>query len=537
MPKVDTNSVVLSYARETVHGTAVTDPASHRRLEPNDISDFAAQITTTPRTPISDKLQRQKGTPTDLDAPVAFPADITMGTIIEFLEAATFAKWQLATVRDLPIASVTADTNNDNSVDAGEFQFTLDTALVAAQNGYLLNDALVWVRGMGNDQNNGLHQLRAVTGVTAMVLVEAGDLANNGDRTVAETAAPAGAVMSFAGYAIPAAAGRVWDWDATTSKGTLTLDAAVITALKAGLKKGMKVHFGSVQQTDEEIQNGLWTAADAHTPGFARYTGDSTMTTLVFDQVVSALQTDIAIDATNRIDVVYGDFLQNVPVSDDAYSDVAYTIAQGSPNLFGPAAAESGLEYATGAKLGPLTLNFPVTDKATFTAAFTGRDIEPPAEGSIGALADPVLNNILNTTSDFARLRMEADGEGIETDFTSLTVTIDPQISPEKVLGQFGARYMNRGNLLVNIEAEVIFASDLIPRVIRDNTTAIFDLVVANGDGVLAIGVPGMTVGGGGRTYAANESVKISATGESFEDEDFGVSVLASFLPVPIPTS
>ena len=70
------------------------------------------------------------------------------------------------------------------------------------------------------------------------------------------------------------------------------------------------------------------------------------------------------------------------------------------------------------------------------------------------------------------------------------------------MLNKLGAQYINRGNLLVDVAVQVIFASALVPNAIRDNETMSFQAIVANGDGVIAVDVPSQTLEGGGREYA-----------------------------------
>ena len=553
MAKIDTNTVVMSYAREATHGTPTTAPAEHTRLEPNDITSFGSTITRSARAPISDRLQRRKGTPVRLAAAAEFVQDLTIDGIVEFLAAVSFTKWQNAAIRNLGIASVTGDTDNDDTVDAGEFEFTLDQALASAEIAKLKNGSLLWADGMALARNNGLKELRAdmAAGAPTKILVEAGDLAGGGDTATAETvAATRSATLSYAGHAISAASGRTWAYDATAREATLTLATAEVTIIKAVLKEGQIVHLGSVAETGfETLGNGIRgdsvAVADAAF-GFARYTGRGSATSLVFDRLDDPLRangdgaTGPGLEDTDAIHLVYGDFLRNVSRNDASYEDVAYTLRLGMPDLFTSAATGAGLEYATGSKLGPLALTFPEEGEVSASLTFTARDVPAPVKGEINPTATPIQDqvhtNAFSTAIDFARLRMDVDADGIESDFKSLTLTIDPQITVENVLGKLGARYVNRGNLNIDVAAVVIFASDLIPRVIRNNATGSIDLVIANGDGVLALGIPGLTIGDGSRTYPANQSVTIAAALESHEDDTYQASILASLMPVPIPT-
>ena len=110
-------------------------------------------------------------------------------------------------------------------------------------------------------------------------------------------------------------------------------------------------------------------------------------------------------------------------------------------------------------------------------------------------------------------------------------MTIDNNVSPEKVLNKVGAKFINFGNFFVDIEAELLFQSSAVLARIRNITTVGLDMFLKNGDGVIGIDIPSMTLGDGSRDYPLNESVKIKLTGEAFEDDTSGASIGVSFIP------
>ena len=307
------------------------------------------------------------------------------------------------------------------------------------------------------------------------------------------------------------------------------------------------VHFGSLASAGGALQNGLTEAALEGRHGFARLV-DRTANTLVFDRVDDDLQANVSlVTPANMTDIVFGDFFRNVPRSHADYETFDHTIELASAELFEPVRANqpnrTGYEYAVGQEIGSLVLTFPLTDKATMAVNFVGQDTESPEfERVQDGAADivpvaPRRTNAMNTSVDFARLRIsDVDEAGITTDFKSLSLTINPQTSPEKVLNKLGAGFINRGNLLVDAEAQVIFSSPRVIEAIRDNDTLNVECIIGNDDGVFAFEVPSVTLGGGGREYPANAAVLINTTAESFEDETFETSIHVSFFPVPIPT-
>lgn len=555
MAKVDTNTVSLLYKREATPGTAeAVGTETHVATEPNEIGGFGATIDTTAREPISNRLQRQKGAVTNLAAAADFSADVTMAAMIGdgtlasadadnlhhgWIGAAIFAKWQNRDVRDIAVTAITGQNSFTHGGFAAAASGTQDFEKLPEK-------ALIWGRGFANPANNGLRSVTtaAAGGGTTLISAAITTGGAGGQQAALANAAASNGVthgrVSLAGYRITGAGNSTaWQFSSSTRLGTLTAAAADITAIKNGLRVGQMIHIGSVKTIGGDIQNGVGTGGQ--TAGFARYTGVSTTTTLVFDRVSPALQLTTAqnIAVNSFLDVVYGDFIKNVPTTDDLYDDATYTLALLSTDLFSDVDSSNpdGLEYAVGAKVGSLSLEFALNDKATFSASFVARDVEVPVKGNPGNQLEERANDAYSTVADFARLRMDVagDDDGISTDFKSLTLTMDPQISPENVIGKLGARYVNRGNLQVTAEAEVIFADDLIPRALRENTTASFDAAIANDDGVLIFDVPSMTIGGGGRSYPANAAVTITGTGDAFEDDDHGASIMISQFYVPIP--
>ena len=561
MAKVETNLVTLLYQKETEHGKRVNDYGgtddTWTRTEPNEIGTFAADVSTVAREPISNKLQRQKGAISDLAASVEFGADATVSALLEWLPPVCFTEWQNADHRNNQVNSVVGDGGT-----TGTFEQGTDNVYTLEENNSIAYAAssLFWCRGFKDGANNGLRVLGAAASDSAKVLAfNAGGVTGRGYGTTVSTDADGIGTVDFAGYQLDVAATTAWAWNATSKRATLTTSAAHIAAMKQVLKKGQFVHFGAVATKGSNtvinpIQRGGTVGAgkndgsadQAEMWGWARYTGEETTTTLVFDRVSETMQmsgntggsSDVVKQST-EISIIYCDFLKNVDTTDDLYNDTAYTLALVSDGLWNEAGTEDGVEYALGSKIGPLAISLALNDKATFTASFVSQDITVPVQvtGTNTDTKDEEFNAAVSTVADIGRLRMDTDSDGIDTDFKSLTLTLDPQVSPENVLGKLGAKYINRGNMLATVEAEVIFASKLIPEAIRNNATASFDFALVNEDGGIIFDIPSMTVGGGGRSYPVNAAVTITGSGESFEDSAHDSSIMVSMVPVPIPAA
>lgn len=534
MAKVDTNTIALNYARQAAAGKA-KPAAGWRGLEPNEISQFGAAISTVAREPISDRLQRRKGTVTDLDSSVAFTADLTVDGLLDWIEAAIFAKGFNAIVRSLAVeaAATAAD------------QYTLVDAMGAAQIAKLKAGALLWAYGFVAEANNGLKRLDTDAAAGDVLAVD-----ENLVNVVGGTAAKPAGYVTLAGYRVAGGTEKTWTWDVAAKRATLAIAGDVETTdLDEILAPGMTVHFGSVTAAGQNLGNGLFItgAGDTEAFGFARVQSISNAG-IVFDRVDENLQTGGAADSTNALDIIAGDFIRNVPRSDSLYVQQAHTLEQVSAALIDPTPETDddedthvpGYEYAVGQVVASLALDFPLTDKATMTVNLVGEDVEPPVKdrtaGAAAALA-PVRGEAINTSADFARLRItKADDDGVTTDFKSMGITINAQATPEKILGALGAAGgINRGNLLVDVEAQVIFSSEGVLEAIRNNRTVRFDVIVGNNEGVFVFEVPSATLGGGGREYPANAAVLMNTSTQAFEDEDYQTSIHVSFMPVPIP--
>ena len=151
--------------------------------------------------------------------------------------------------------------------------------------------------------------------------------------------------------------------------------------------------------------------------------------------------------------------------------------------------------------------------------------------------AKPVQVAAFNTSADIVRLRItEVDEDGLTTDFKSVTLTLNNNVSPEKVVGQLGARFMNAGNFEVDLETQLVFTDGVVVDKIRDNETVTLDFILKNEDGVIAVDIPSMALGGGDREYPVGESVLINTTGQAFQDSDLETSLGVSLIPVPLPS-
>lgn len=492
-------------AREASIGVLPGSP-TWRALEPNNISNFGKTIRTVSRTPISRSRQRSKGTVVDLDSAVEFEADVTMDSIEDFTEGFAFAR---AVNYDLVWRGADATT--------GGYSVPAIAAAAAAKMTHTAGgpSTLVFARGYALTANNGLKVLN-VDPDTSDVLLEC-------SGNAAETA-PDKSMIEVCGIRP-----RTGDL-AVDATGTWPSQTAVISS-------GNNAATPNIDFTTIGLSLGQFIGVGR---GTNKFTTDP-----FYGRIIAISASSITLDRLSRsvaddagaakiVDILFGRFIRNVSFDDVDYLDVTYQMEAAFPNI-GPGGGTE-YEYAIGNYCNEMTLTLPLTDKATMTFGFIGSDTEDSTDTrktNADTPIDPVKKTAVNTTSDIARMVVQGvDGSGITTDFKSLSISIRNNVSPEKVIGFFGSKYVNFGTLEVAVEAQLVFTSFGVPDAIKNNTTVGFFSILKNDDGVAVLDIPSMTLGGGGKEYPVNESILLNATGEAFEDSALGTSIGISLIPV-----
>ena len=491
-----TNNFAESYAIEETIGVLPTAPI-WKLLEPNSINTFGANITTVERAPISKDRQRRKGTVTDLDSAVEYDADWTMDSFDDFIAGFVFA---------VPYGAIIHALHSGTDVDDLEAGTALYThaALAAA----IDEGTLVYARAFADPLNNGLFAVAAAGTTTSTPIT--------GGTQVAETPTQQqNASLEVAGFRFT---------DLTWTDATKTIGSVLIDLQTLGLLAGQFIRVGS--GTNDFTNGAVWGRIVSISAG-----------EIVLDKVtnIGAGTLDGGGDeVASAVDLLYGQFFRNVSVDDSDYVERSYHFEGAYANLEVPGPGDE-YEYAKGNFANQVTFNLPLADKAQISFAFVGTDTDAPSTTRATGAAtpqDPVKTAALNTAADIARLRVsDVDEAGLSTLFKSLSLSLNNNVSPEKVLGQLGAAFMNTGNFEVNLEAEMLFTNgDVIDR-IRANTTVSMEFGVENDDGGVWIDIPSMTLGGGARSFPVNESILVSLTGTAFADATLGTSIGVSLFP------
>lgn len=491
MGRTLTNNFSLAYAIEQSLGVLPGSP-TWKLLEPNEINTFGSTITTVARNPISKSRQRRKGAVTDLDSAVEFAADLTLEHFIDFIESFCFASF------------VGAEHTAPTAVTGG----ATDAYTIPAISAALAQNTLVYGRGFSVAANNGLKLVD--TGATTTTIPVTTDLE---DETPGATQ---NASVDVCGFRT-----ATGDLDVTVSAGVVTLTTTALDFTTLPIMVGQALWFGG----DAAINQ----FSTANNSGFARIVSIAA-NALVIDKTSQTWATEA--NTTQEVDIYFGRFVRNVSVDDSDYLERSFHFEGAYQNL---GVSGDEYEYAKGNYCNTVGFELPLTDKATATFAFVGTDTEPPTTTRETGAATPVVpvqTGAFNTSSDIARLRIqEADETGLSTDFKSLAFNINNNVSPEKVLGQLGAKYLNTGNFEIDIEAQLLFTNADVVDAIRNNTTVTMDFSIRNDDGAILVDIPSMTLGGGDREFPVNESILINTTAQAFGDTTLGTSLGVSLFP------
>ena len=525
MSRVLTNNVALSYAIEASIGVLPGSP-EWELLEPNSISTYGPTISTVARRPISQQRGRKKGTVVNLESSVEFDADLTMDAFSDFAEGFVFSEFANT---EFDLKSGTVPPPAVSGTD--DFTISAASALLAGKVVFTALGArsLVYAKGYTNAANNGLHVLNADLAATDTVV-------QVGSTLVSETPGT-NASLQVAGV-------RIGDSDLTltVSGSTATLVSAADVADWAvlGIQVGQYILIGSPDGSGGAA-NALKAVASNDAFGYARVTSISGAT-LNLDKLGTALSASANNTGEGDCDILFGRFLRNVPVTanadDKRYLERSYQFEASYPDLGGSGVDE--YEYAIGNFANEMSLNLPLTDKASVTFAFIGtntEDITATRKTNAASAVAPLRTTAVNTSSDIVSLTTDVISLASDVCFKSLTLSILNNVSPENCLGTLGASFVNAGLFEINLEGQLLFTNKEIVNAVKANKTVTFAAILSNDDGAVAIDIPSLTFGGGDREYPVDQSVLVNLTGEAFNDPTGAVpdvSLGISLFPVAL---
>jgi hypothetical protein len=493
-----TNNLAIAYAIETTPGVLPGSP-TWKSVEPNDVTKLGAEIKKIARSPISKNIQRRKGAVVDLDSGFEFVADVTMEHINDFVEG---FMWAIAKGTSVS-GGVTVSYIRPTAVTATAYTVpTLGSAPAA--------NRLIYARGFSNSVNNGLKVVDTGATTTSVPVLGGGMVAESPSATQ-------NATIEFAG--VRGATGDI----TINASGNIVSTALNWTTLAPGLTVGQFIKIGGSNAANQ--------FANAANNTYARVEA-ITATTLTLGKRNATFVTDTG--AGKTIDVYFGRLVRNVAIDNADYREIYFQFEAAFENLNSSPGVDEYM-YAKGNLANEWTINMPLADRASMTCSFIGLDTLPPSTTrATGASAPiiPVQTTMMNDVGDVARLRVVGlDESGVSVDFKNVQLMLKNNVNPSKVIGTLGAKYMNRGNIEVDITADLIFTNSLIATAVRDNRTLTFDLIHRNDDGAVVFDVPEVTLGDGSLDFPQNEEIRIKIGQAAHQSAQFGYTMGVSIFP------
>ena len=496
MTRVLTNNTTVSVSVEASLGVLEAS-AAWEELEPNDIPSYGATISKVARNPISKNRQNRKGTISNVESAVELDMDLTLSSSIAFIEGFAFSN-----SKSRKLYTSTAATASGFTVASG------------ADTDPILGTLLRVTGAVATPGINAFYQVATNLAST--------EIATLPTPSATETVA---LQLESVGHRCVAS-----DIELVEASGVFSLTSTALDFTTLDIMAGQEIYIGGFADANQ------FGVLATPVRGLVRVVSIAT-NALVFDKQDATFTATVS-GAGVTLDLLFGEFVRNVPTNHADFIERSYQFELTQPGL--GASGETMYEYAKGNMPNEITFDLPLTEKATYSMAFVGQDT-PPATltraNVDGGITEPEYTTAFNTSADIARLRVDQlDGTGLTTDFKSLSLTLNNNVSPENVLGVTGAKYINTGNLEVGFEATLIFSNAGVAEAVRNNTTLTMDFQLTNDNGTIVIDLPALTLGGGAKSFPVNESITIETTGEAFADPklntSFGITIFRHALPL-----
>lgn len=466
--KIDSNETGLSYAEEISLGTLPVTPI-WKPLEPNSYSDFGGELTLLARNPINSSRQRKKGVITDLDASGGFNQDFTQTNLQDILQGVMFADFREKLSADITSVSGTAYV----TADASDFTVGM----------------IVFASGFNNSSNNGM---KVVTGISGSPVTDI--------EVAGLTAEATAGKLSLVG--IRAVSG---DLDINAS-GTLPKLLSVNTSFtNLGLIAGEWIFIGG------DAANTAFNTADNN--GFKRIKSVAA-DELVFDLSQTTMVTEDGAGLT--VDIYFGRVLKNELGALIKRRSYQLERQLGAPDTADLTKVQA--EYIVGAVPNEFTLNIEQADKINADITFVAIDNEQRTAAQnvkAGTREALVESDAFNTSSDFAMLRMNViditneNPDPLFAYLTTLKLTINNNVSPNKAVAVLGAFDVTAGTFQVSAEATAYFATIEAVQAVRNNSNVEINAAVVKENAGFIIDLPLVALGDGRLDVEQDEPITL----------------------------
>lgn len=504
---VETNNIQISQ-RDKVGNNA----GSWRGINVREITRFNNEQTQSQATNISRNRQNLKSKVTSTTSGVAYGAFLTLDALDAVAQELFFAKFRNRDSQEMAVSATSSTTD----------AFTISAAN-DDQRAVLKSGSLVWARGFGSSDNNGLHVLDTDVASNGTSVAVSSNLQNESGLS--------GAFISFAGIRIATGTSKTWAYDASSKRGTLT--STGIQAAAVGLHEGMFVYIGSKATADGDIENAFQDTSANDIYGKARVRAINT-NSIVFDKLGANLEASDSTSPNSAVDIVYGAFVTNV--SQDSPLNVKSTreYEEVLPD-FGTAGTDY-YRYSDGNIINTVTLSVPTDDYASMTIATLGTLTQKPTvnrRAGADAATESTREDTFVTGRDIARVTFDRDTQGYDITVFDMTWTMSNNLSNKNAVAVVGSWRINTGNFTVSVSLDLSLSDPNLEDVIEGNEAISITSVFQNTEGVIIGHIPSMTLSRDSETYTLGDVVTVTGTASAFQDPVFKTSASFSTFPVP----
>ena len=464
--------------------------------EPNDYSDFGAELTNEARDYINASRQRQKGSIVDLEATAGYSSDLTQNNKTRLMQGVMFADArEKAKTQPFNVSQVAF-----TGITTGAFQADADLDV------FKPND-IILASGMDDSVNNGI---AIVTTTTATAV--------NVSKTLTANASPsATSKIEVCGYQFPAG-----DIDITASSSSISLTSTVTDFTTLGLTVGETVVLGGDTTTSKFDNTDVL---------YARVS-EITANELSFDDTSKTTTTETG--TGKEIQMFFGTVIRN-----EKDSTLIIPRRYNIERQLGNDGDGIQSEIATLAAPSEYKLTVEQASKINTEITFTAEDVEyrTGVEGlKAGTRVDAFGESAYNSTSDIYRTKISVvdpvtlNPSALFGYTASGTLTINNNISADKAVGFLGAIDMTAGNFEAMWEFSGFFTNVEAQKAIRNNADFAVNMIIAKDNAAMVFDSPLVSASGGKLEISKDESIKIPITGEVVECKN-GYSLMYCNLP------
>lgn len=494
---IDSDATSLAISEEKCLKTPADNPVWYG-LEPNSYSDFGPNFTTVARAPIVRNRQNQKGSLSGIEVPAGWNTDITANNMARLFQGFIYADMEQQKT-NLPVnGTVIASVSNSDNTNG--ITFSADVSGL-----YSVNDIVVF--------------RNAPAGASSLPMVVTGQ-GGTADAPDNKTIKVDGQPGTFAGTAQTEVAicgfrATAWSFAATD-----------------GQPLQFKITDSGFDFTKHDVSVGMWLALadlNASNIGFGRVSV-VTADTVTFDDWTFDTGT---FKADGGINVFTPDIVRNAIDPDDIVKR-SYMIER----RLGHGGQYDQAEYIIGAVPNTATITFPDSNNVTTDLVFVGceasykdgtSDVERPLTDT-QTFVPPIANeSAFTTATDIALTRMVVKGDytgdnpGAAKLFgfiSEANISINNNVTSNTAVGVFGPFSVTAGKFTVGGSITAYFQKVAALRAARENKTAQFTVIGANGSGGFVFDIPSLTVTGARVTVASSSPITLPLTPAGFEDNN-----------------